>query len=152
MNGVHKQPGNPFHALSSSHELQQLFSRYPHLRNQLEIIFNATLEAPQGDFGNSASIAGRNNPSRGRGRGRGRVRGGSGSGPSWTQERGFKSGLHRLKKSRDRELSEAEGLKEFSALALKLNEYEASFKSGSTSGNGALDAIRADLQAVGPEM
>ncbi|KAI9820627.1 MAG: hypothetical protein M1827_004996 [Pycnora praestabilis] len=118
---------NLFTALQSSPSLQHLFTTYPNLRTQLHTIYTSTLEPSPEDLETQHSrYRGRNRFDRGRGRGGrgGRIRGGEGSnkrsnGP-WTPERGTKAGLYTIKKVRERDGAEGEGMREFVELVLKL--------------------------------
>ncbi|KAJ9272396.1 hypothetical protein DTO212C5_1581 [Paecilomyces variotii] len=82
-------------ALSSSKELQELFSRYPQLRSRLRDIYKVTLEDEWVEA---------RPPVRGRGFGRGRGAHGRGRGGSrgpWTAQKGFNRGLGKVRKWRD---------------------------------------------------
>ncbi|KAL1970626.1 hypothetical protein VTN77DRAFT_4270 [Rasamsonia byssochlamydoides] len=80
-------------SLGSSKELQDLFTRYPGLRGKLREIYRSTLEE---------EWASTQEPGRGRGhdRRRGHHRGGGNRG-QWTAEKGFNSGLGKVRKWRE---------------------------------------------------
>ena len=107
-------------SLYESRELVDLFNRYPQLRTQLEKIHTATLEPLQDLQADETSGQGRFDRVRGRGTGWGRGQGSGGAIP-WTQERGVRTGLSLLKKSRDEDTPNAEGIREFCDLALRLS-------------------------------
>ena len=63
----------------------------------------------------------RSHTDRGRGRSRGRGRGRDrGAVAPWSQQKGFKAGLHQLRKLRRLDGDDGEGLREFSKLAMKI--------------------------------
>ena len=80
--------------LGSSRELQELFHLYPHLRSQLRGIYQVTLE--EAWIESQVQPVGR---AYGKGKGKGLRR--VNRGP-WTQEKGFRRGLGRLRKMKDR--------------------------------------------------
>lgn len=115
---------NLISSFETSAEFQLLCSRYPQLRAQLRKVYEATCEPPIDQL--DKPPFGRYGHGRGRSRGRGgsRVRGPEGS-AMWSQLKGFKSGLHRLKMLRRVEGAEGESLREFSKLVIKCNESAA---------------------------
>ena len=107
-------------SLDSSPDLQHLYKRFPRLFAQLKVIYEATTE-PSDDQHDDQSSS-RSHIDRGRGRSRGRGRGRDrGAGAPWSYQRGFKAGLHQLRKLRRLDGGDGEGLREFSKLAMKVN-------------------------------
>lgn len=112
------QPPN-LETLGTSSELQDLFRRYPQLRDQLRDIYQTTLEE---EWVEVQPVGGRGGGFRG-GRPGGRGRGGGyrDRGP-WTREKGFNRGLGKVRKLRERcetgvEIGkDAEGFMRFVAL------------------------------------
>lgn len=121
------QPGNPFTALESSPDLQNLFVLYPNLQKQLHEVYIATLEPPpncqESEQRNNRRFEGGSGQVRGKPYGRCR---GRGNGPPWTPQRGQKLAFSRIRKFRDCEGKESDGMREFSRLVIRLHESEAS--------------------------
>lgn len=123
----HIKSGDPSLASTShvslvpSTELSRLYLQYPKLRNQLREIYEATTEPLDDHLDDSPRSAERRDRGRGKGRGSRHERGrGRGRGPiqsaPWSQQRGFKAGLHLLRKLRHLKGNDGEGLKVFSKL------------------------------------
>ena len=108
-------------SLDSSPDLQLLYKRFPRLFAQLQVIYEATTEPsddqPDDQSSSRSHIDRGRGRSRGRGRGRGRDRG---AGAPWSHQRGFKAGLHQLRKLRRLDGGDGEGLREFSKLVMKV--------------------------------
>lgn len=125
--GLHDEHGgSPIPAKSAlslewSPDLQLLYKRFPRLFSQLQIVYEATTEPtddPHDDHWSS-----RSHTDRGRGRSRGRGRGRDrGAVAPWSQQKGFKSGLHQLRKLRRLDGDDGEGLREFSKLAMRITQ------------------------------
>ena len=112
-------------SLDSSPDLQLLYKRFPRLFAQLQMIYEATTE-PSDDQHNDQSSS-RSHIDRGRGRSRGRGRGRDrGAGAPWSHQRGFKAGLHQLRKLRRLDGDDGEGLREFSKLAMNVVQANSS--------------------------
>lgn len=111
-------------SLGSSPTLQRLYTRYPELRGQLRDIYDAMGEPSDEAVDDHHHARGRGDRNRrgfrNRGRGNGRNFGGR-----WTQEKGFISGLHRLRRLRQLHGKEGAGLQEFSKFVNGLNEAKA---------------------------
>ena len=102
-------------SLDSATDIQNLYARYPQLRDQLKEIYEATTE-PLRNQVNDQSFS---SESSNRRRGRGRVRGLACDGrPPTTrsQHYGIKSGIHRLRTLRDFEGEAGHGLRVFSKI------------------------------------
>ena len=112
-------------SLDSSPDLQLLYKRFPRLFAQLQVIYEATAE-PSDDQHDDQSSS-RSHMDRGRGRSRGRGRGRDrGAGAPWSHQRGFKAGLHQLRKLRRLDGDDGEGLREFSKLAVEVIQANSS--------------------------
>lgn len=121
----HRRSGDPsetlfeLESLESSVELQRLYLQYPRLRDQLKEIYESTRE-PSNDRFDIQSLSRERGGYRGRSRGRGhgyrreRVAG------LWSQQKGFKAGLHQLRELRPFKGDEGEGLRGFSELVSSL--------------------------------
>ena len=102
-------------SLDSVTDIQNLYARYPQLRDQLKEIYEATTE-PLKNQVNDKSFG---SESSNRRRGRGRVRGLACDGrpPAMrSQYYGIKSGIHKLRTLRDFEGEAGHGLREFSKI------------------------------------
>ncbi len=119
------QPGNPFTALESSPDLQNLFILYPKLRAQLHEVYIATLEPPPTCQDSEQRNNSRFDGGRGQVRGRGRSRR-WGNGAPWTPQRGQKLAVSRIRKFRECDVKESDGLREFSRLLIRLHKSESS--------------------------
>lgn len=119
------QPGNPFTALESSPDLQNLFTVYPKLRAQLHQVYIATLEPPHNCPDSEQRNNSRFDGGRGQVRVRGRSRGWSNDAP-WTPQRGQKLAVARIRKFRECEIKESYGLREFSRLLVRLHSSKLS--------------------------
>ncbi|KAL6717469.1 hypothetical protein ACLMJK_005384 [Lecanora helva] len=106
-------------SLESSAALQQLYIRYPKLGAQLKEIYDSTAENSDhsDDDEDNQSVRGRGY--RGRGRGRG---GNRGRGNRRNQLKGPKAGLSNLKRLRELQGDDGEGLREFCRLITGLND------------------------------
>ena len=114
LNGTPQASRNQFDVLLSSARLNTLFQRYPSLRSQLEQIFaviSGPLPPSPGSRDQSQKRFGRGD-FHGRGRGRG-------GGPPWMPERGIIDGLSHLKRAKEFDGVEGEGMREFMHLVLK---------------------------------
>ena len=112
-------------SLDSTPDLQLLYKRFPRLFAQLQTIYEATIEPS--DDQNEDQSSSRGHIDRGRGRSRGRGRGRDrGAGVPWSHQRGFKAGLHQLRKLRRLDGDDGEGLREFSKLAIKIIQANSS--------------------------
>ena len=115
----------PAISLDRSPDLQLLYKRFPRLFSQLQMVYEATTE-PSDDQHDDHSFS-RSHTDRGRGRSRGRGRGRDrGAVAPWSQLKGFKAGLHQLRKLRCLDGDDGEGLREFSKLAMKIIQESSS--------------------------
>lgn len=106
-------------SLDWSPDLQLLYKRFPRLFSQLQMVYEATTE-PSDDQHDDHSSS-RSHTDRGRGRSRGRGRGRDrGAVAPWSQQKGFKAGLHQLRKLRCLDGDDGEGLREFSKLTMRI--------------------------------
>lgn len=105
----------------ASTQLQRLYVQYPRLRSQLREIYEATSESSIDHLDDSAPSRGRGNRYRGRGRGQQREYRRE-LGASWSQGKGFKAGLHQMRKSRHLKGGDGQGLREFCKVVASLAE------------------------------
>lgn len=105
----------------TSTQLQRLYLQYPKLRNQLREIYEATNKPSIYHLDDYASSTGRAYRYRGRGRGREHEHR-RGLGASWSQDKGFKGGLHQMRKLRHLKGGESQGLTEFCKVVASLTE------------------------------
>jgi len=120
-NGGRPLTGDILLSLQSSTDFQRLFSRYPHLRDQLREIYDATTQSPD-ENPDSHQYPNGKRSYRARGRGKNRGRGHDrGSGAPWSQQKGFRAGLHQMKRLRNATGVDGDGLREFSKLVTDLN-------------------------------
>lgn len=118
-------------SLQSSPMLQRLYAQHPRLRNQLREIYEATSQST--DENPSSHHFSGNRSYRGRGRGKIRGRGHDREkGAPWSQQRGFKAGLHQMRKLKNFKGINGDGLREFSKLVTDMTEA----KSAQTIGTG----------------
>ena len=104
-------------SLESSADLQILYTRHPQLRDQLKEIYEAATEPLDDQL--SDQLFSNERGDRGRGRGRDRRQGRDGRKLTrWSQQKGIKSGIQRLRLLRDCKGEDGDryGLKEFSNL------------------------------------
>ncbi len=119
----HTSPGNLFRTLESSQDLPRLFSLYPKLWAQLHEIYLATLEPPPGY--RDTELESNSRFDRGRRRLGGMIRGrgrSGGNGAPWTPQKGRKLALSRMRKAKDCEDRDGDGIREFSRLVIGLCE------------------------------
>ena len=102
-------------SLDSATDIQNLYTRYPQLRDQLKEIYEATTESLKNEVNNQSF--GSESSNRRRGRGRVRRLAYNGKTPSTrSQYYGVKSGIHRLRTLRDFEGEPGHGLRVFSKI------------------------------------
>ena len=104
-----------------SPDLQLLYKRFPRLFSQLQVVYEATTEPINDQHDDHSSSRIHTDRGRGRSRGRGRGRDRSAIAP-WSQQKGFKAGLHQLRKLRRLDGDDGEGLREFSKLAMRITQ------------------------------
>ena len=125
--GLHDEHGGSSIAARSaisldwSPDLQLLYKRFPRLFSQLQMVYEATTEPT--DDPHDDHLSSRSHTDRGRGRSRGRGRGRDrGAVAPWSPQKGFKAGLHQLRKLRRLDGDDGEGLREFSKLAMRITQ------------------------------
>ena len=107
---------SPFSALENSSELQELFRRYPRLPEQLSSILSATLPPSAQDAVHAhdhPETQYRDYSKRGYG---------SKKKEPWSHDRGIEMGVQALARAREEGGAEGEGIREFSALVLRIVE------------------------------
>lgn len=114
-----KQEVRPNQAHSpSSEELNDLFTKHPGLRGQLQDIYKATVKSDE-----KHEQGERNSPRGGfNSRGRGSARGSCASnsqGRQWTPDKGFDAALKRLERAMAQDAGNSEGLQAFADVVLR---------------------------------
>lgn len=113
-----------YETLEHSPQLRHLYIQYPRLRNQLKEIYEATTEPSDEHHTDYKPTRGRNNRYYGRGRGREHACR-RGLVASWSHDKGFKAGLHQMRKSRHSTAAGGNGLRDFCNLVARTVESNA---------------------------
>ena len=108
-------------SLESSADLQTLYTRYPHLQDQLKDIYEAATERLDDQLNDQSFSSDRGD--RGRARGKNRRRGPDGrTAAPWSRQKGIKTGIHRLRVLRHLKGEDGDGLREFSKIMNALSK------------------------------